>query len=200
MTEAPGLQARPANVHLHRLYVQLGVWSYLAVAATFGAAIALGFFFVFETLTGRAFSLMQMAIYFPLIGHRRTEWLLISGFSMIYVALSYFSAMRLPDSVLVRRFVSNQLFLYSWYFAIILSAIYLSLPDLLLKRELFAGLLYPALVSAEDFLIFLLLPLPAVYLQYRKRGLALFSKGEVIRIVFAAAIWAAVAFALTKLE
>lgn len=199
MTETKTFKADGGGLLAHRIEVQFAVLCKLALISSSGAALAMLFYFLFELFTEHAFSLMQPAIYVPALGPRTTEWLLMSGFSMIFVGASYVSSLVLPPTMLVRRFISNQLALYVIYFGLLLLGVYLTIPDLLLKKELFLRLVTPAMIAPEDFLLFLIVPLVPVFFEYRKRNIQLWSNADLVRIAVGICAWIGVVLILTTL-
>lgn len=196
MTEAQA--AKTENVWLHRLEVQTRVWLNLAGVASGAALAAFLCYFIFEQITDHAYAMMQPAVYVPALGPRSTEWLLITIFSIIFVAASYAASIFLPAATLARRFISNGVTLYAMYFGIVLTGIYFSIPDHLLKKDLFLRLLIPAILAPEDFLLFVLVPLAPIYFQYRKRQIALWSRADLVRIIIAVLLWATILSALLQ--
>lgn len=165
----------------------------MIAAALLAALASLLYYAAFELVTEGAYRLLQPCITIPFLGCRLTEWFIIPVFSFIFIVTSYGASRVLPDRALEGRVLSNTLLLYLVQFSIIMGVLYVSLPDSLFVKMRFLQIAGPCLLLLDNIVVFLILPLPAVWTQYKKRGLRLFEKKELIRLPAVLAVWYGVA-------
>jgi len=168
--------------------------------AVVGAILALLVYALFELATERAFGLIQPFFPVPVIGTMRTSRILSGVFSVIFVILSLVAFKKLPREILSHRMLSLQAIMYLLYCVVILSVIFPTVAPVAIRKLQFLDLVLPMLISPTDFLPFILLPLVAVYFEYRKQGISIWSRWELIRLLLVSLVWLGLVLAMAVLK
>lgn len=172
---------------------------FIATAAS-GAIISLAIYFLLELLTENAFSMLQPFLPIPGLGTQNLAWLLIIIFATVYIVLMYFASRLLPEKALSGALLSCHVFVYVLYCALVMGGVFLSLPDSLFRGQRFMEVAVRLLVMPDTTLIFMLLPVPAVMANFKKRQLPFISiKPEVVRLALAMLLWIGIVLGAIKL-